>query len=288
MMIKTCSYPPEAKYLIIHADDWGIHPAVNEAVQILFRMKAITSASIIAGGPASAEACRYAAETGVCAGVHLALSSEFPPLSPLEQIPSLLTGNEEFHPLPILEEKAVHNEIFRELLTQLEYVADWGIAVSHLDCHKGCVLGLNSSRSNPWLDFVWQMCADRHIPFKLPRGIMHAPGFSDSFRQRMKGHWAKAVNLGLPLIDDLIVPPFQLLPGEDYPAYKEQILHALRRITAGTVVELTLHPALPDHLLKDTDSHWIKREWEFRLCLDADFRGTIRSEGIRLIPWKRP
>lgn len=278
---------PYGKSLIIHADDWGVHPAVNEAVQALFLRNAITSASVLAGGAVAEEACTFANHhSGLCVGVHLSLATDIPPISGAEDIPSLLTGNSPvFSPLPALEQTAQDEEVFHELRQQIVFLLNRHVHVSHLDCHQGCVLGLHTGHDR-WMDYIWRLCRELAMPFKLPRGIIHALEFSPVFRQRMARHLQLADSLGLPLIDDLIVPPFRLLPGEEYSTYKRQILDALRRIQPGTTVELTLHPALPGRKLKQADSHWIKREWEYRLCLDEDFTETLDKEQIRLTSWR--
>jgi chitin disaccharide deacetylase len=257
-------------------------------VQYLFREKAITSASILSPAPHAVEAFRFAAAHKVCAGIHLTLSNDFSPLSAMRPEPSvILSRNSAFPEQSEISRASASAEVLcRELQAQVELADALGAPVTHLDSHQGCVLGLDNG-SDVLLDFVWGLCISRGIPFKLPRRIIHVHEFQQSFRDRMALHLRKAEDKGIPLIDDLIVPEYGLLPGQTYSSFKDEVLSALKLLEPGTVTELTLHPALPNEALKREASHWLKREWEFRLCLDKDLQACIHSENIRLIPWKR-
>ena len=78
------------KRLIVNADDFGLHPAVNRAVVKGCEEGCIRSTSLIASGRAAEEAAELAR---ICpmlgVGVHLTLVAERPVLPP-EKIPSLV------------------------------------------------------------------------------------------------------------------------------------------------------------------------------------------------------
>lgn len=62
------------KFLIITADDFGLHEAVNEAVEKARRWGVLTAASLMVGAPASADAIRLAKSLpGLRIGLHLVL-----------------------------------------------------------------------------------------------------------------------------------------------------------------------------------------------------------------------
>ncbi len=48
------------KFLIVTADDFGLHDAVNEAVQQAARAGILTAASLMVGAPAAGDAIRRA------------------------------------------------------------------------------------------------------------------------------------------------------------------------------------------------------------------------------------
>lgn len=61
------------RYLIINADDFGLCESMNQAVQELFRLGAITSSSILSPAPRAAKASALAAQQKLPAGVHWTL-----------------------------------------------------------------------------------------------------------------------------------------------------------------------------------------------------------------------
>ena len=65
------------RYLIINADDFGLCPAMNQAICELFRMGSITSSSVLAPAPEAVAACKYAVDGHFPVGVHWTLYSEW-------------------------------------------------------------------------------------------------------------------------------------------------------------------------------------------------------------------
>lgn len=286
-MSVTLHQSPEAIRLIIHADDWGQHSAVNRAIHSLIREDAITSASILAGGQAVGEASRFAAlHPSFCTGAHLSLSYGHSPLAPPRSISSLTGGQGAFiGRLSTLEKEGAPAEILLEVHAQIRFLLEWGIRLSHLDTHQGCLLGIHCGDERLF-PVIRQLYQTYRLPFKLPRQIVHAPGLPQAVRTRLGSLVEWLVEQGAPLVDDLLVPDYHIAPGEDYTLYKNRILCALAALNPGTITELTLHPALPDGQLKVAGSHWVKREWEYRLPMDPDFRELLRQRNIVLTSWR--
>ncbi len=216
----------------------------------------------------------------------MSLSYGHSPLASTRSIISLTGGQETFlSPLSVLEKKGEPADILLETNAQIRFLLAAGIRLTHVDTHQGCLLGIHSGDERLF-PVIRQLCQEYRLPFKLPRQIKHAPGLPPEMRTRLSRlvEWLEMQEI--PLIDDLIVPDYGLVPGEDYSLYKNRILDALSTLKPGTTTELTLHPALPDGQLKVAGSHWIKREWEYRLPLDPDFRGLLRQRSILLTSWR--
>ena len=78
------------KQLIINADDFGIHEAVNLAVYRGFESGILTSTSIMAGGDAFSSAVRLSREMGnIGIGIHLTLVGTLTTVLPAEEVPTL-------------------------------------------------------------------------------------------------------------------------------------------------------------------------------------------------------
>src|SRR5689334_5067515 len=82
--------------VILHADDLGISYEVNDAIFDLMQHNMITSASILANGPAFEDAARRSRLFPNCSfGIHLNLT-QFGPLSSRQGLQSFLNQNGQF------------------------------------------------------------------------------------------------------------------------------------------------------------------------------------------------
>ena len=74
------------KYLIVTADDFGLHESVNDAVEQAAAAGVLTAASLMVSGPAAADAIRRAQRLpNLRVGLHLVLADgRGPCLSPAE------------------------------------------------------------------------------------------------------------------------------------------------------------------------------------------------------------
>ena len=130
------------KCLIVNADDFGLHPAVNRAIVEGFQRGCIRSASLMAVGAAGAEAAELAKSLpGLGVGVHLTLVAERPVLPP-ERIPSLVDRKGRLLPDygaflgRFLHGGIRRSELLAECEAQIARIERWGISPTHLDSHQ--------------------------------------------------------------------------------------------------------------------------------------------------------
>lgn len=127
--------------LIVNADDFGLDAHTVEWTIRGFEAGAISSATIMAGMPATEQAIAYAkAHPQFSFGIHFYLVDE-KPLSPPEAIPSMVdpkTGKlwttRQFIIRNFLRLVKVE-DIFREMMAQYQAIASTGLAISHVDGH---------------------------------------------------------------------------------------------------------------------------------------------------------
>lgn len=129
--------------LIVNADDFGIHPAVNEAVYQGFTQGILTSTSIMAGGGAFEEACQMAKSMeGLGIGVHLTLVGGIKSVLDAKSVPSLTWEDGVFcqNYLQLIQKdlKGQINteEVYNEWDAQIKKIMDAGLKVTHLDGHQ--------------------------------------------------------------------------------------------------------------------------------------------------------
>lgn len=131
------------KQLIINADDFGIHPAVNEAVRKAATEGILTSTSLMAGGDAFDEAVEMARSMpSLGIGIHLTLVGGIKPVLPPSEVPSLTWDNgvfcHDYGKLIVrdLEGKISLSEVYAEWDAQIQKIMNTGLPVTHLDGHQ--------------------------------------------------------------------------------------------------------------------------------------------------------
>jgi predicted glycoside hydrolase/deacetylase ChbG (UPF0249 family) len=128
--------------LIVNADDFGIAEAVDRGIAEAHDHGIVTSASIMAAGPAFEHAAALARERPRLAiGVHLTLT-ELEPLTRHAGLKQILGEDGRFLPhVAQLAARAARGKldsaaVREELRAQIERVLAAGLAVSHLDGHQ--------------------------------------------------------------------------------------------------------------------------------------------------------
>lgn len=131
------------KQLIINADDFGIHPAVNEAVRKAATEGILTSTSLMAGGDAFDEAVEMARSMpSLGIGIHLTLVGGIKPVLPPSEVPSLTWDNgvfcHDYGKLIVrdLEGKISLSEVYAEWDAQIQKIMNTGLLVTHMDGHQ--------------------------------------------------------------------------------------------------------------------------------------------------------
>jgi hopanoid biosynthesis associated protein HpnK len=134
--------PEPSRRLIVNADDFGRSPAINDAVIQAHAGGILTTASLMVGEPAFAEAVALAKEhprLGV--GLHLTLSCGRATL-PLEKIPGLVNARGEFDNRPAalgwryFFRRELHEPLRREIHAQFEKFYGSGLPLDHVNGHQ--------------------------------------------------------------------------------------------------------------------------------------------------------
>lgn len=129
--------------LIINADDFGLHTAVNEGIISGHTKGVITSTSLLASGAAFNEAVEMAKKypkLGI--GIHIALVGGLNPVSDPSEIPTLVTKEGVFVDSYVEFMKRIYSgsinydEVRKEIRSQVSKIIDTGINVTHIDGHQ--------------------------------------------------------------------------------------------------------------------------------------------------------
>jgi hopanoid biosynthesis associated protein HpnK len=130
------------KYLIVNADDFGLTRGINEGIIRAHRDGILTSATLMATGPAFEHAVELAkANPRLGVGCHLVLTGG-QAVAPRDEIPSLVDRNGWLPKtlgkfvVEVSSGRLRTSEIETELRAQLEKLRGAGIEPTHVDTHK--------------------------------------------------------------------------------------------------------------------------------------------------------
>jgi chitin disaccharide deacetylase len=130
------------KFLIVTADDFGIHEAVNEAVSAASTAGILTAASLMVGAAAAQDAVRRARELPqLRVGLHLVLADGFAVL-PRQLIPDLVDEQGRFGDGMWLDGvryfalPALRRQLEAEIRAQFAAFSRTGLTLDHVNAHK--------------------------------------------------------------------------------------------------------------------------------------------------------
>lgn len=130
-----------SRRVLFTADDFGLSPALNNAVALAYHFGLLRNASLMPAAPAAPQAVALSRELpGLCLGVHLTLIQGHAVLPP-GALPRLVDAEGRFPSDPVRTgwryffHPNLLPEIRRELAAQIEAVLEAGLAVWHLNGH---------------------------------------------------------------------------------------------------------------------------------------------------------
>lgn len=142
-MVRCCPLQGlDRKFLIVTADDFGLHEAVNEAVERAHTAGILTAASLMVGAPAADDAVRRAqALPGLRVGLHVVLADGGATLAP-DQIPALvdtagrMDGRMFARGVRYFALPWVRRQLHAEIRAQFAAFARTGLRLDHVNAHK--------------------------------------------------------------------------------------------------------------------------------------------------------
>lgn len=271
---ERLGYAPDARLLMIHADDLGMTHGTNVATFGALQAGHVQSASVLVPAPWFTEVARWAAaHPGADVGVHLALTAEWPVLrwAPVvggECAPSLV-GADGFMPRTqaAVAARASLAEVARELRGQIDRALAAGIRVTHLDAHM-MTAWWSPAQFQRYLELGREYRLPLLVPdraFREAQGLVAAPG--------------------QVLVDSIGgIPPDTA--AEDWLATYRGVLSGL----GPGVHVLLVHLAADDAELRAAvggqlpwGAAWRQRDLD--AVRDPGFRAFLREQGFILVDW---
>jgi predicted glycoside hydrolase/deacetylase ChbG (UPF0249 family) len=267
--------PPDAKLLILHADDLGVAHSVNAASLDALDTGAISSASIMIPTPWVTEVAAYARQhPNADLGLHLTLTSEWltyrwGSVESKDKVPSLLDSTGTFpNEVAPVAAKARPAEIERELRAQVERALSLGIRPTHLDSHMGALF------TTPEIIATYVKVAhDYRLPFlALKSGSFPPP---------------------MPLAPNDIALDAVIIAGPEVPRdqWKAFYLNAIANLKPG-LTEIIVHLGHDDAELQAVTvdhepygSAWRQRDYD--VVTSPEFKKALQDHKVTLVTWRQ-
>jgi len=273
---ERLGYAPDAKLLIIHADDLAVAHSEDSASFDALDKHAVTSASIIVPCPWLSEVAEYAkAHPDADLGLHLTLTSEWKsyrwgPVASANTVPSLLDPSGYLWPdTPQALGALKPAEVEREIRAQIERANAFGIHPTHLDSHMGTLF------SRPDLFAVYVKVAHE---YKLPFLAFIAPDTPTQLSSLLSDK-------------DVLVNAVVIANPSIHPAdWKTFYINAIKNLKPG-VTEIIVHLGHDDAELQavtvdhpDYGAAWRQRDYD--VMTSPEFKRAIEDNHVILIRWR--
>ena len=281
--------------LIVNADDFGYTSGVNRAILEAHSHGVVTSATLMANGPAFAEAVQLAGTVPkLSIGCHVVLTDGEPVLG-AERLPSLTSGSHFRDGMIAFAARAIAgridgDEIAAEASAQIRKIQSAGIAVSHIDTHKHT--HLFPKILQPLLRAAAN-CGVRAVrnPFgpRLPLRSSHLlarPGLWTRYAEvRILGGFAGKFREAVDR--EGFTTPDGTLGIVVTGALDETLFYAIARSIPEGTWEFVCHPGYNDADLQAGKTRLREsRETELRVLTLPAVREVLAQQGIELISYR--
>lgn len=276
------------KYLIVNADDFGLHESINAGIIKGYQEGLITSTSLMCSAEAFDDAVKLAKEnSGLGIGIHLTLVGGVKPLLASDKIPSLVDASGVFPEnytvfiKKFFSGKVAKNEIKAELSAQIEKALETGLNITHVDSHQHLHVlpGITS--------IVIELCKKYGIKrIRMPaESIFYSGGYNTSLGRKI-GRAGLTFCTYLAELQaqkaGFVYPNnfFGMLAGGNL---NEKLVEKMIYAMPTGVTEVMTHPGVNDELLRQKFTwgyHWT---CELAAFLSAKNKKEIKASGIVLI-----
>lgn len=276
--LKELGFSQRDRVVVVHADDIGMCHGTLAAIEELFAIGVVTSASVMVPCPWFAEVAAWRqSHLDADLGIHLTLTSEFSgyrwgPVSTRSPGSGLIDKHGYLHSTAAaVRENATPASVLAEMEAQINLAEKSGLTPSHLDSHMYALL------CDEYIDDYVQLGCDRLIPVFLPRVLSESPGGRESQRCRSQ-QWEMR---GMPVFDHHAVVTRRSRIDDRHALVRD----VFERLPAGLSCVL-LHPVSDSPELVHITPDWKSRVADFEAFRDPALLDFVTDLGMHLISYQ--
>ncbi len=272
------------KVLILHADDAGMSPEANKAIEKYLENDDISGTAMMAPCPNFKDFIEWAkAHPKKDIGMHLTLTSEWQtyrwgPVSDPKTVPGLVDPDGKlWHEVPGVVKHASAEEVEKEIRAQIDKAIALGWQPTHIDTHMGTLYG------SPEYAKVFLKVAQE---YEIPANVidMSNPEVLKTFRE-----------IGYPLTDEVVdliaayklpkLDNFTSVPhGNTYEEVRKKFFKQVKSLPSG-LTEIIFHPSTITENVKTITNSWKQRSFEAQLFSDPVVKKFFKEEGVLFTNW---
>ena len=267
---RLLGYPPDARLLILNADDFGMCQAINQAIRETLGAGVVRATSLMMPCPWALGAVSFLrAHPEIPFGVHLtaiwdADDYTWGPLASRDKVPALVDAAGRFHSMqsfPAVMDQTGLSQLELEFRLQIEAVLAAGLKPAHLDWHS-----LRLDRHPEIYDLAFRLARAYGLALRVT---------GEAMRQKVR-------RLGLPCSDHDLLDSFSLDPLTKAERYR-QLLHTL----PPGLSEWAVHPGIDNAelLALEPDGNHV-RQTDYDFWTSPQAAALIEQEGILLIDYR--
>ena len=267
---ELLGFPPDARVLIVNADDLGMHPSINVAVVAAVERGVARSCSLMTSCPGTAHALGLLQDRPeVPFGIHLTLVRDtaldrWKPVSPVQEVPSLVNADGEFYlhaQAAELLARARPDDVEREFRAQLATALHAGLEPTHLDFHS-----LADGGRNDILDVAMALAAEHGLAVRV---------WLEAGRRTARAR-------GLPVVDHPFLDSFAL----EVEGKADRYAALLRALPPG-LSEWAVHPGSGTAAARAVDpAGWRVRRSDYDFLVSPEASAMVADEGVVLIDYR--
>ncbi len=276
-VLERLGYPPDAKLLIVHADDLGMAHSINLASIKGLESGLVSSASIMIPCSWLPEIAAYArTHPEADLGLHLTLTSEWShyrwgPVLARERVPSLLDKDGYLYPTETDAARHINpKEAEAEIRAQIARAKSLGIQPTHLDSHMGTLY-----QNQALFETLFRVARDNKLLVRVSKEWFAAAPFLPSL-------------LGP---DDVVMNSvISIGPGVTGEGWAKYYADAIKNLQPG-ITEMIVHLAYDDEEMRgiafnhpDWGSEWRQRDFQF--VTSNAFRKLLQENNVKLVTWR--
>ncbi len=270
------------KQLILTADDFGLDPAVNQAVETAHKAGVLSSASLMVAAPAAADAIDRARRLpDLRVGLHLVLV-DGRPLSPPAAVPALIGQDGHFVRNLVRAgfrfgfRPEVRRQLATEIRAQFEAFRATGLALDHVDTHKHMHLHPTIATMMLAIGRDYGMRAVR-VPIE-PKAALRRAYPEERVGTPFYRPWIELLRRRL-VAAGMIVNDYLFGLAWSGRMVETRVLRLLPHLPEG-VSELYFHPAISQNATLRAAMPGYRVAEEFSALISEDVRARIAALGV--------